>query len=166
MFEGGTLVTPEVSGPIFRNSTTLILDTGLSFLGIGCSAASSVRCAILAGMGRWRRTAAVAAAMTTVAALAAGCSSGGGSGADTIVNSLPTNFGPAEKTTLNVGVVPAMDSAGFFVALHEGLFAKEGLTINYSPAASSETAIGEQVAAHPTLDISAGNYVSYIEAAA
>jgi NitT/TauT family transport system substrate-binding protein len=104
--------------------------------------------------------------MTTVAALAAGCSSGGGSGADAIVSSLPTNFGPAEKTTLNVGVVPAMDSAGFFVALHQGLFAKEGLTINYSPAASSETAIGEQVTAHPTLDISAGNYVSYIEAAA
>src|ERR1700722_6918996 len=42
-----------------------------------------------------------------------------------------------EKTTLNVAVVPAVDSAGFFVALHEGLFSKEGLTIHYTPAVSS-----------------------------
>jgi NitT/TauT family transport system substrate-binding protein len=72
-------------------------------------------------------------------------------------------FGPTEKTTINVGVVPAMDSAGFFVALHEGLFAKEGLTVNYTPEASSETAIGEQQAGK--LDITGGNYVSYIQAA-
>jgi NitT/TauT family transport system substrate-binding protein len=74
------------------------------------------------------------------------------------------SIGPAEKTTLNVGVVPAMDSAGFFVALHDGLFAREGLTINYTPAVSSETAIGAQL--QGKLDISAGNYVSYIEAVA
>jgi len=71
------------------------------------------------------------------------------------------SFGPPEKTTLNVGVVPAMDSAGFFVALHEGLFAREGLTINYTPAVSSETAVQSQL--QGKLDITAGNYVSYIE---
>jgi NitT/TauT family transport system substrate-binding protein len=109
--------------------------------------------------GKWIRAACAAAA---VAALAAGCSSGGsGSGG---AGSLPTSFGPPEKTTLNVGVVPAMDSAGFFVAMHEGLFAKEGLTINYSPAVSSETAIGSQLAGK--LDITGGNYVSYIQAVA
>jgi NitT/TauT family transport system substrate-binding protein len=118
-------------------------------------------------MGRFGRAAAGAVALTAVAGLAAGCSSSSTSAANsTSVSSLPTNFGPPEKATLNVGVVPAMDSAGFFTALHDGLFAKEGLTINYSPAASSETAIGEQVTAHPTLDISAGNYVSYIQAVA
>lgn len=74
------------------------------------------------------------------------------------------SFGPAEKTTLNVGVVPAMDSAGFFVALHEGLFAREGLTINYTPAVSSETAVKSQM--QGKLDITAGNYVSYIQEAA
>lgn len=104
--------------------------------------------------------------------LAAGCSSAGGSGSGTsndnasslsVMNSM--SFGPPEKTTLNVGVVPAMDSAGFFVALHEGLFAKEGLTINYTPATSSETAVREQIGQKPTLDISAGNYVSYIQEA-
>jgi len=71
------------------------------------------------------------------------------------------SFGAPEKTTLNVGVVPAMDSAGFFVALHEGLFKQEGLTINYTPAVSSDEVIDQQV--QGKFDITAGNYVSYIQ---
>jgi NitT/TauT family transport system substrate-binding protein len=114
--------------------------------------------------GKWG-SAACAVALTAVTVLAAGCSSsGGGTGANLVADTLPTNYGPAETTTLNVGVVPAMDSAGFFVAKNEGLFAKEGLTINYTPATSSETAIAQQLKGQ--LQISAGNYVSYIEAAA
>jgi NitT/TauT family transport system substrate-binding protein len=66
-----------------------------------------------------------------------------------------------EKTTLNVSVVPAVDSAGFFVALHEGLFAKQGLTIHYTPAVSSDEVIDQQVAGK--YDITGGNYVSYIQ---
>ena len=66
-----------------------------------------------------------------------------------------------QKTTLNVAVVPAVDSAGFFVALHQGLFAKEGLTIHYTPAASSDTVIDQQVAGQ--YDVTGGNYVSYIQ---
>jgi NitT/TauT family transport system substrate-binding protein len=58
-------------------------------------------------------------------------------------------------------VVPAVDSAGFFVALHEGLFKKEGLTINYTPAVSSDEVIDQQVAGQ--YDITGGNYVSYIQ---
>ena len=81
-----------------------------------------------------------------------------------MTSSLPTNFGPPEKGTLNVGVVPAMDSAGFFIALHDGLFAREGLKVNYSPAVSSETAVAQQLKGQ--LDISGGNYVSYINEAA
>ena len=116
------------------------------------------------GKGKWSH-AATAVALTAVAALAAGCSaSGGSSGVDSIAGSLPTNYGPAEQTTLNVGVVPAMDSAGFFVALNEGLFTKEGLKINYSPATSSETAIQQQVKGQ--LQVTAGNYVSYVQYAA
>jgi NitT/TauT family transport system substrate-binding protein len=101
--------------------------------------------------------------MTAAAAVAAGCSSAASTAAtaSSLTSSLPTNYGPAEKTTVNVGAVPAMDSAGFFVALHDGLFAKEGLKINYTPAVSSETAIAQQVAGK--LDITAGNYVSYVE---
>lgn len=66
-----------------------------------------------------------------------------------------------QKTVLNVAVVPAVDSAGFFVALHEGLFAKQGLTIHYTPAVSSDLVINQQVAGK--YDITGGNYVSYIE---
>lgn len=115
-------------------------------------------------IGKWLRAGCAAAAL---AMLAAGCSSasGGSDGANTLSAMNSMSFGPPEKTTLNVGVVPAMDSAGFFVALHEGLFAKEGLTINYSPATSSETAVQEQIGKKPTLDISGGNYVSYIQEA-
>jgi NitT/TauT family transport system substrate-binding protein len=116
------------------------------------------------GKGKWRH-AATAVALTAAAALAAGCSAASGAtGVGSIAGSLPTNYGPAEQTTLNVGVVPAMDSAGFFVAQSEGLFAKEGLKINYSPATSSETAIQQQVKGQ--LQITAGNYVSYIAYAA
>jgi NitT/TauT family transport system substrate-binding protein len=111
------------------------------------------------GKGKWGY-AATAVALTAVTALAAGCSSSGGSGVDSVAGNLPTNYGPAEQTTLNVGVVPAMDSAGFFVAQSEGLFAKEGLKIHYSAATSSETAIDQQV--KNQLQITAGNYVSYI----
>jgi NitT/TauT family transport system substrate-binding protein len=57
-----------------------------------------------------------------------------------------------------------MDSAGFFIALHQGLFARQGLKINYTPATSSETAIGTQLSGK--FDITAGNYVSYIQAVA
>ena len=66
-----------------------------------------------------------------------------------------------QKTTLNVAVVPAVDSAGFFVALHDGLFAKEGLTIHYTPAVSSDEVIDQQIAGQ--YDITGGNYVSYIQ---
>lgn len=65
-----------------------------------------------------------------------------------------------EKTTLNVAVVPAVDSAGFFVALHQGLFAKQGLTIHYTPAVSSEEVISQQLTGK--YDITGGNYVSFI----
>ena len=85
-------------------------------------------------------------------ALAAGCSSGGGAAA-----------GPSvEKPDLNVAVVPALDSAGFFVALYQGLFTAQGLNVHFTPATSSETVIADQ--ARGRYDITGGNYVSYIQA--
>jgi len=108
---------------------------------------------------------ACAAALTAVAALAAGgCSSGYAPGGSSPVGSLPTRFGPAEKTTLNVGVVPSADSAGFFTALNTGLFAREGLTVRYIPTASPDSVVAEQLAGK--LDVSGGNYVTYINRAA
>jgi NitT/TauT family transport system substrate-binding protein len=71
-----------------------------------------------------------------------------------------------EEPDLNVAVVPAADSAGFFVALHEGLFAARGLHVTFIPAVSSETVINAQELDEPSdrVDISCGNYVSYIQA--
>ena len=77
------------------------------------------------------------------------------------INQVSTSQNGLEKTTLNVAVVPAVDSAGFFVALHEGLFKARGLTINYTPAVSSDEVIDQQVAGE--YDITGGNYVSYIQ---
>ena len=84
--------------------------------------------------------------------LAAGCSS---RGAATATSRL-------EKTDLNVAVVPALDSAGFFVALYGGLFKAQGLNVHFTPATSSETVIADQVKGQ--FDITGGNYVSYIQA--
>src|SRR6266550_662580 len=71
-----------------------------------------------------------------------------------------------EQPGLNVAVVPAVDSAGFFVALHRGLFAAHGLHVTFVPAVSSATVINAQALAKPRnrIDISCGNYVSYIQA--
>jgi NitT/TauT family transport system substrate-binding protein len=69
-----------------------------------------------------------------------------------------------EKPDLNVAVVPALDSAGFFVALYDGLFAQQGLHVNFTPATSSDTVISAQVQGR--YDITGGNYVSYIQAEA
>jgi NitT/TauT family transport system substrate-binding protein len=84
--------------------------------------------------------------------LAAGCSRTGIGAA---------SAGP-EKPDLNVAVVPALDSAGFFVALYGGLFKAAGLNVNFTPATSSDTVIADQVKG--TYDITGGNYVSYIQA--
>jgi NitT/TauT family transport system substrate-binding protein len=77
------------------------------------------------------------------------------------ISQASTSQNGLEKTTLNVGVVPAVDSAGFFVALHEGLFKERGLTINYTPAVSSDEVIDQQMAGK--YDVTGGNYVSYIQ---
>ena len=66
-----------------------------------------------------------------------------------------------EKPDLNVAVVPALDSAGFFVALHQGLFKAQGLNVHFAAATSGETVIANQVKGE--YDITGGNYVSYIQ---
>jgi NitT/TauT family transport system substrate-binding protein len=101
---------------------------------------------------RVRGRALLVTAMALALALAAGCSSSGGAADSPSV----------EKPDLNVAVVPALDSAGFFVALYAGLFKAEGLNVRFTPATSSETVIAGQ--AKGDYDITGGNYVSYIQA--
>src|SRR6266700_454722 len=99
--------------------------------------------------GRSFRTLMVAAVALV---LAAGCSSGGAA----------TATPRLEKTDLNVAVVPALDSAGFFVALYGGLFKAAGLNVTFTPARSSDSVIADQMKGN--YDITGGNYVSYIQA--
>src|SRR5260370_30186124 len=100
-----------------------------------------------------RRVRARALLVTDAAlALAAGCSSGGGA----------ANASGLEKTDLNVAVVPALDAAGFFVALYQNLFRAQGLNVHFFPATSRETVIPVQAAGK--YDITGGNYGSYIQA--
>jgi NitT/TauT family transport system substrate-binding protein len=80
---------------------------------------------------------------------------------------ISANEAKAQLTTLNVAVVPAVDSAGFFIALYDGLFRAQGLSVHFIPAVSSETEINQQVEQLPTaapVDISCGAYPSYITA--
>ena len=92
------------------------------------------------------------ALMATALALAAGCSSAGGAAGTPSV----------EKPNLTVAVVPSTDSAGFFIALYQGLFKAQGLNVTFVPATSSKTVIADQVKG--VYDITGGNYVSYIQA--
>src|SRR6266581_2896016 len=54
-----------------------------------------------------------------------------------------------EQPDVTVAVVPAADSAGFFVALHQGLFTAHGLHVTFKPAVSSATVINAQALAKP-----------------
>lgn len=86
------------------------------------------------------------------ALLAAGCSGSGGS----------SSVGGLEKTTLKIAAVPAMDSAGLYIAQQRGFFAQEGLHVQIAPAISSADVITQQL--HGQWDITAGAYPSYISA--
>jgi NitT/TauT family transport system substrate-binding protein len=102
---------------------------------------------------RTRRVRGIALLVTALALmLATGCSAAGGA----------VTKPPGEQATLTVGVVPALDSAGFFIAYYQGLFKAQGLTVIPKFVTSSETAIALQVAG--TYQITGGNYVSYIQA--
>lgn len=97
----------------------------------------------------------VVAAAVGLAALVAGCSSG--SGRVQLTGSL-------EKTNLVVAAVPAADSAGLYVAQQQGFFSAAGLNVKIATVVSSATAINGQL--NGQYDITSGNYVSYILAAA
>jgi NitT/TauT family transport system substrate-binding protein len=84
--------------------------------------------------------------------LAVGCSGGGSSS-----SAAP---GGLEKTNLVVASVPAVDSAGLYIAQQRGLFTAEGLRVTIVPAVSGKTTINGQL--HGKFDVTSGNYVSYI----
>jgi len=98
------------------------------------------------------------ASAAAITMLAAGCSSGGSSGGGT------PHFKP-EKTNIVVNAFPAIDSAGLYIAQDEGLFAAQGLHVTIVPVKipppSTQDLVDGQV--HGQYDITAGDYVTYIE---
>lgn len=97
------------------------------------------------------------AAAALLALLAAGCSGAGGS-------LLGGASSPVEKHNLVVAAVPTNDSAGLYIAAERGFFRQQGLNVKIVPARSSGTVIASQLAGK--YDVTLGNYVSYIRAAA
>src|SRR6201999_1930883 len=102
-----------------------------------------------------------------VAALAAGCSSSGSSGSASSGSSASPSASSAklEQTSITVGALPVVDSAGLYLANKLGYFKQAGLTVKITSVAQSTQAIPDML--HGTIAVIAGaNYVSFIEAQA
>jgi NitT/TauT family transport system substrate-binding protein len=94
---------------------------------------------------------------SVIMALAAGCGSAS--------NASSSSAQPdPELTDITVAALPAADLAGLYIALDEGLFAKQGLYVTIEPIASSQAVIVDQLKGQ--VDISAGSYIPYISAEA
>jgi NitT/TauT family transport system substrate-binding protein len=100
---------------------------------------------------------ALIASAVAVTMLAAGCTSGGSGGG-------ASQFKP-EKTNIVVDAFPAIDSAGLYIAQDQGLFAAQGLHVTIvpvkTPPPSTQDLVDGQM--HGQYDITAGDYVTYIE---
>jgi NitT/TauT family transport system substrate-binding protein len=70
----------------------------------------------------------------------------------------PTTSG---KTTLTVGVLPVIDAAPFEIALKNGYFAQQGLTVKTVSVLQSTQAVPDLL--RGSVDVIGGNYTSYIE---
>ena len=95
--------------------------------------------------------------VSVIMALATGCSAASG----TTPPPAPPDPGQADIT---VAALPAADLAGLYIALDQGLFARQGLHVTIEPIASSQAVITAQLKGH--VDISAGSYIPYIAAQA
>jgi NitT/TauT family transport system substrate-binding protein len=104
-----------------------------------------------------RRTACIVAA--GLAALWATAACGGSAQPSTSTSSTGTGL---EKTHLTVGALPIVDDAPLFLAIKNGYFKQQGLTVTTQIIPQSTLAIPEML--HGTVDIiGTGNYVSFFE---
>jgi NitT/TauT family transport system substrate-binding protein len=95
----------------------------------------------------------VAAAAITLLAAACSASSSSSPGASSTA---------PEKTTITVGTVPVIDAAPFHIALKDGYFAQQGLTVKDVPVLQSTEAVPDLLRGVVDI-IGAGNFTSYIE---
>jgi NitT/TauT family transport system substrate-binding protein len=117
-------------------------------------------------MGRIRvgRPALATVAALAVAVLTVACSSSGSSSSSGPA-SAPATGSSAATTSIVVGSLPLVDTAGLRVALKEGFFTQAGLNVTVKSVAQSTAAIPDLL--HGSIDvIGGGNYVSFSEAQA
>jgi NitT/TauT family transport system substrate-binding protein len=100
---------------------------------------------------------AIIASAVAIVTVVSGCSSGSDPAAPPL---------RLEKTNIVVGAFPAIDSAGLYIAEMDGLFAAQGLHVTIAPVQtnsppSTQDLINGQIA--EKYDITAGDYVTYIE---
>jgi NitT/TauT family transport system substrate-binding protein len=114
---------------------------------------------------RLGRITVTATAGLAVGLLAVGCSSSGSSGSTSSGSSASPSSAKLEQSTITVGALPVVDSAGLYLANKLGYFKQEGLTVKIDPVTQSTHAIPDML--HGTIAIIGGaNYVSFIEAQA
>jgi len=117
---------------------------------------------------RLGRISLTATAGLAVALLAVGCSSSGSSNASSSASasgSASPSTAKLEQTSITVGALPVVDSAGLYLAQKLGYFKQEGLTVKITTVAQSTQAIPDML--HGTIAVIGGaNYVSFIEAQA
>jgi NitT/TauT family transport system substrate-binding protein len=112
---------------------------------------------------RLGRASFAAAAGLAVALLAAACGSSSGSPGSS--GSASPSSTKLETTKIVVGALPIVDTAGLYLAVKNGYFKQEGLTVTIDPVTQSTQALPDML--HGTIDVVAGaNYVSYMEAQA
>lgn len=114
---------------------------------------------------RLGRITVTATAGLAVGLLAVGCSSSGSSGSTSSGSSASPSSAKLEQSSITVGALPVVDSAGLYLANKLGYFKQEGLTVKIAPVTQSTQAIPDML--HGTIAIIGGaNYVSFIEAQA
>ena len=123
---------------------------------------------------RVRRVPVVAASLAVTAILVTACTSSGTTSSGT--SSTASASAPASATgqsspssaattSIVVGALPVLDTAGLQVAIKEGFFKQAGLTVTVKSVAQSTVAIPDLL--HGSIDvIGGGNYVSFLEAQA
>ena len=114
---------------------------------------------------RLGRITVTATAGLAIGLLAVGCSSSGSSGSTSSGSSASPSSAKLEQSSITVGALPVVDSAGLYLANKLGYFKQEGLTVKIAPVTQSTQAIPDML--HGTIAIIGGaNYVSFIEAQA
>jgi NitT/TauT family transport system substrate-binding protein len=100
----------------------------------------------------------------SLAALTVACGSSGGSSSGGSA-SAPATGSSTATTSIVVGSLPVIDTAGLQVALKEGFFKQAGLNVTVESVTQSTAAIPDLL--HGSIDvIGGGNYVSFFEAQA